>query len=255
MLPRQTFASRWLSQFSELVQHAPVSPITKAKFSRPGHPSSSIFRRGFSLTANATPHLGRSFRSQTQLGKSARQNFARRPQSASFRRFFNSSSKRYSSQSGETGSLSQRLKTLSREYGWSALWVYLLLSAMDFPICFAAVRLLGVDRIGHYEHVILESVKGAIDTVWPSAPETPTAESQSETPKSEASDAQPKEPSAEEPPSKADASLWTQLALAYAIHKSLIFIRVPLTAGITPKVVKVLRQWGWDIVKGKPRGM
>ncbi|KAK1146735.1 DUF1279 super [Aspergillus melleus] len=254
MLPRHTFASRWLSQFSELVQHAPVSPITKATSARPGQLSSpSIFRRGFSLAANVSPHQGRSFRSQIQLGSSAAQNLARRPQSATFRRFFNSSqSKRYSSQTGESGSLSQRLKTLSREYGWSALWVYLLLSAMDFPICFAAVRLLGVDRIGHYEHVALESVKGAIETVWPSAPETPAAESQSER---EASKEQANESSAEEPKADGEASLWTQLALAYAIHKSLIFIRVPLTAGITPKVVKVLRQWGWDIVKGKPRGM
>lgn len=39
---------------------------------------------------------------------------------------------------------------------------------MDFPICFAAVRLLGVERIGYYEHVIFESVKGAVDAVWPS---------------------------------------------------------------------------------------
>lgn len=45
------------------------------------------------------------------------------------------------------------------------------------------------------------------------------------------------------------ASLGTQLALAYAIHKSFIFIRVPLTAAVTPKVVKVLRGWGWDIGK------
>jgi N-terminal acetyltransferase 2 len=43
--------------------------------------------------------------------------------------------------------------------------------------------------------------------------------------------------------------LATQLALAYAIHKSFIFIRVPLAAAITPKVVKVLRGWGWDIGK------
>ena len=43
--------------------------------------------------------------------------------------------------------------------------------------------------------------------------------------------------------------LATQLALAYAIHKSFIFIRVPLTVAITPKVVKVLRGWGWDIGK------
>lgn len=49
--------------------------------------------------------------------------------------------------------------------------------------------------------------------------------------------------------------LATQLALAYAIHKSFIFIRVPLTAAITPKVVKTLRSWGWNIGKkiSKPK--
>ena len=45
--------------------------------------------------------------------------------------------------------------------------------------------------------------------------------------------------------------LATQLALAYAIHKSFIFLRVPLTAAVTPKVVKVLRSWGWKIGKKK----
>ncbi|KAA6407808.1 MAG: peptide alpha-N-acetyltransferase Nat2 [Lasallia pustulata] len=48
-----------------------------------------------------------------------------------------------------------------------------------------------------------------------------------------------------------EASIWTQLALAYAIHKSFIFIRVPLTAAVTPKVVRVLRGLGWDIGKRK----
>jgi len=43
--------------------------------------------------------------------------------------------------------------------------------------------------------------------------------------------------------------LATQLALAYAIHKSFIFIRVPITVAITPRVVKMLRGWGWDIGK------
>ena len=52
-------------------------------------------------------------------------------------------------------SLSQRLKKLSREYGWSALGVYIALSALDFPFCFLAVRWLGTDRIGHWEHVII----------------------------------------------------------------------------------------------------
>lgn len=43
------------------------------------------------------------------------------------------------------------------------------------------------------------------------------------------------------------SALWTQLVLAYAIHKTFIFVRVPLTAAITPKVVKTLRGWGWNI--------
>lgn len=45
--------------------------------------------------------------------------------------------------------------------------VYFGLSALDFPFCFAAVRLLGVDRIGHFEHVVVQSVKDAVHSVWP----------------------------------------------------------------------------------------
>ena len=38
----------------------------------------------------------------------------------------------------------------------------MLLSALDFPFCFAAVRYLGTDRIGHYEHVVVDWVKSAV---------------------------------------------------------------------------------------------
>lgn len=38
----------------------------------------------------------------------------------------------------------------------------MLLSALDFPFCFAAVRYLGTDRVGHYEHVAVEWVKSAV---------------------------------------------------------------------------------------------
>ena len=53
-------------------------------------------------------------------------------------------------------SFSQRLRKLSREYGWSALGVYAALSALDFPFSFLAVRWLGTDRIGHWEHIIMK---------------------------------------------------------------------------------------------------
>ncbi|KAJ9297988.1 hypothetical protein DTO271G3_4209 [Paecilomyces variotii] len=150
--------------------------------------------------------------------------------------------------SEEPHSLSQRLKKLTREYGWSALGVYLLLSALDFPFCFAAVRLLGVDRIGHWEHVVLETVKSAIKSVSPFG----VGEEKKEQGEA-AIDHGVAE--AEKRNAGEGASIWTQLALAYAIHKSFIFLRVPLTAAVTPKVVKTLRSWGWNIGKRKPKNV
>ncbi|KAI9840948.1 MAG: hypothetical protein M1838_003818 [Thelocarpon superellum] len=154
-------------------------------------------------------------------------------------------------------SVSQRLRKLSREYGWSALGVYLLLSALDFPFCFLAVRILGTDRIGHWEHIV-------INWFWSVVPWkfTPTEGQDQDR------DGQPDVvdgamtrvgeggwgvEAAEQANTESGASIWTQLALAYAIHKSFIFLRVPLTAAVTPKVVHVLRRWGWDIGKRKPK--
>ncbi len=48
----------------------------------------------------------------------------------------------------ESLSLSARLKKLSREYGWTAVGVYLSLSVLDFPFCFLLVRVVGTEKIG-----------------------------------------------------------------------------------------------------------
>ncbi|KAF2692276.1 hypothetical protein K458DRAFT_449222 [Lentithecium fluviatile CBS 122367] len=156
-------------------------------------------------------------------------------------------------------SLTQRFKKLSREYGWLALWVYLGLTALDFPFCFLAVRTLGVERIGHYEHVIVESVKDVLripfPTLWKQAESTGVSVTDGvseatarEGPlgSSEADQAMAKD-------NAAGASIWTQLALAYAVHKSLIFIRIPLTAAVLPKVAKTLRGWGYTVGRAKAK--
>ncbi|RAL05694.1 peptide alpha-N-acetyltransferase Nat2 [Aspergillus ibericus CBS 121593] len=230
--------SRWFSQASKLVQNGSSASMTRNNFPLQRIPFGFATRRTLMFQSRA-PRLQGKFKS------------GQYQQPGMFRRFFKSSRADNSAQSEQQpGSLSQRLRTLSKEYGWSALWVYLILSAVDFPICFAVVRLAGVERIGHYEHVISESVKGVISKVWPA--------SEDANPGSEGSDGQAEGKSteaAQEQANAGEASLWTQLALAYAVHKSLIFIRVPLTAAITPNVVKVLRHWGWDIVKGRPKGM
>jgi len=153
-------------------------------------------------------------------------------------------------------SLTQRLRKLSREYGWSALGVYLGLSAIDLPLSYMLVRYLGADVVGEWEHYIVSNVSSFIPEsvkstyhAWTQAmkgAEKETVGNQEISSHVEMAGWGVQQAEAQ---NKSHASLATQLALAYAIHKSFIFIRVPLTAAITPKVVKTLRGWGWDIGK------
>ncbi|CAI7662207.1 unnamed protein product [Penicillium bialowiezense] len=221
---RPTLMSKWISRPSEILTRTAFNNIS-SRASRPifAQAQTQAFRR--TLTTTPQARLKRPTPS-TLLPK---QRLNKR---------YNSGSTNGQGQAGRTEkpSLSERLKKLSREYGWAALGVYLALSALDFPFCFAAVRLLGVERIGHYEHVVVQYVKDKFQTVWPT----------------EESEGQGKLVEAEER-NKDEASIWTQLVFAYAIHKSFIFIRVPLTAAVLPKVVKTLRGWGWNIGKRKPK--
>ena len=57
------------------------------------------------------------------------------------------------------------MRKLSREYGYSAVGVYLALSALDFPFCYLAVSYLGTERIGRWEHAVLAFVGGVVK--WP----------------------------------------------------------------------------------------
>jgi hypothetical protein len=58
------------------------------------------------------------------------------------------------------------MRKLSREYGWSAFGVYMALSALDFPFCFLAVRMLGTDRIGQWEHAIVSAFWRVVPYPW-----------------------------------------------------------------------------------------
>ncbi|KAI1308627.1 hypothetical protein F5Y03DRAFT_93690 [Xylaria venustula] len=157
----------------------------------------------------------------------------------------------------EPQGLSAKLKKLSREYGWAAVGVYFGLSVLDFPFCFLLVRVVGTDRIGELEHwvvshvskLIPESVRSRWNEYRLALKEAKKEESDHDV---EAEVAGWGVEQAEQR-YKSEASLGTQLALAYAIHKSFIFLRVPLTAAVTPKVVKVLRSWGWDIGKRRAK--
>ncbi|EFX03623.1 peptide alpha-n-acetyltransferase [Grosmannia clavigera kw1407] len=156
----------------------------------------------------------------------------------------------------ESLSLSARLKKLSREYGWAAVGVYFGLSLLDFPFCFLLVRTVGTDKIAEIEHVVVNYAKAVIPEnvkeFWRNyksnlkkvEKESGNASGEEDTEGWGVEEAEERH--------KRSASLATQLALAYAIHKSFIFVRVPLTAAVTPKVVKIFRSWGWKIGKATP---
>ncbi|GAV30354.1 hypothetical protein PMKS-003865 [Pichia membranifaciens] len=116
------------------------------------------------------------------------------------------------------------IKKLIQQYGYSALGVYLGLSLIDLPICFIVVHSAGEDQIRDFQDRFL---------TWIGYKKTKDPQADSET-------AEPEEKS----------STWmTEFALAYAIHKSLIFIRLPITAAITPWVVGRLQKMGFKIGK------
>lgn len=68
----------------------------------------------------------------------------------------------------EPQSLSDRMKAMSRKYGWTVVGIYLGLSALDFPFCFLAVRWLGTDRIAAAEHAIVSRFWSALESLVPS---------------------------------------------------------------------------------------
>ncbi|KAK3069187.1 DUF1279 super [Teratosphaeriaceae sp. CCFEE 6253] len=157
-----------------------------------------------------------------------------------------------------------KFKQLSRKYGWVALGVYLGLTALDFPFCFLAVRWLGTERIFAAEEWLLDGFWTAAEKAAPGSREScniwlthlkeryrewrglekASADGAVDEAAIEAVEG------AQQAPRHHEASLGTQLALAYALHKSLIFFRLPLAASITPGVAKWLRKRGWNV--GKP---
>lgn len=148
------------------------------------------------------------------------------------------------------------MRKLSREYGWTVVGVYAALSILDFPFCFLLVRTAGTDRVGEWEDFVVSHAKALVPEKvkqswrdWRKEMRKKELEITGDDDFSETLEMATWGVEEANAANKRDASLATQLALAYAIHKSFIFLRVPLTAAVTPKVVKTLRGWGWDIGK------
>lgn len=235
-LAQQLRAPRFAHSFSRLTRPSPSTNTTRT------FTPSRFFTQSSLARPTIRQHIAESYKSI--LRSNVRNNIRSRR--------FNSTKPEVTPNLGSPGGntkpgLSERLKALSREYGWSALGVYLALSALDFPFCFLAVRLLGTDRIARAEHVIVEWFSDLVRKVYPEFRMKKHVGGAAEGVESDLREGETEQKSGD------NASLGTQLVLAYAVHKSLIIFRVPLTAAVLPKIVKTLRGWGYNIGKKTPK--
>ncbi|CAI4062605.1 hypothetical protein SKDZ_07G3910 [Saccharomyces kudriavzevii ZP591] len=144
------------------------------------------------------------------------------------------------------------IKGLMAKYGYSALIVYILLTCVDLPLCFLGVHSLGEEKIKIY----LNRAKQQIGMGEPDENKV-TEDVRKKQAHREA--VQAKNADNIEDASKRtlnekwqemkDSTLLAELLIAYGIHKSLIIVRVPLTALLTPSFVKLLQKFGIDLMK------
>ncbi|SPO23745.1 uncharacterized protein UTRI_03716_B [Ustilago trichophora] len=120
-------------------------------------------------------------------------------------------------------SFRERLKFLTRRYGWWALGVYLAASTVDFSLTFLAIHLLGADHIRSLEASLRKSIG------LEARHDDPETSQDSNSGKNAGS-----------------STIWTEAVLAYTIHKTLLLpVRVAFTAAVTPSFVKWLVRMGW----------
>ncbi|PWN39177.1 hypothetical protein IE81DRAFT_274818, partial [Ceraceosorus guamensis] len=114
-------------------------------------------------------------------------------------------------------SFKERMRYLWKRYGWWALGVYQLWSFVDVSLTFAAIHLLGADHIRKLEGRVRE---------WAGIGKRQMKDEDGE--------------------GMISAAVWTELVLAYTIHKTLLLpFRVALTAAVTPAFVKQMVKLGW----------
>ena len=144
------------------------------------------------------------------------------------------------------------IKGLMAKYGYSALIVYILLTCVDLPLCFLGVHSLGEEKIKIY----LNRGKQLVGMGEPDESKVieDVRRKQAHREAVQAKNADKVEDASrktfnERWQEMKDSTLLAELLIAYGIHKSLIIVRVPLTAVLTPSFVKLLQRFGIDLMK------
>ncbi|KAN0107336.1 Protein of unknown function (DUF1279) domain containing protein [Russula decolorans] len=137
-----------------------------------------------------------------------------------------------------SSSLTERLKTLMKKYGWYAVGVYFAVSVVDFAVAFAGINLLGAD----YVSSLAASAKAWVLGLVYSRPPEPGREEMDDV--------------SGNVDRRGQEGLYAMLVLAYTVHKTLFFpVRIGFTAAFTPRIVNWLRARGWAGGEGTRRAM
>lgn len=154
--------------------------------------------------------------------------------------------------------MAQKLRGLFRTHGWSALVVYLFLSALDFGLTFAVIYVVGADRVREAEDYVLDAlewrrkdgepgrVKRAV-TEWTDKRKSPEklAKDEEKREQKRLDDERRKAEQVDEEGKGGYGAIASTAVLAYVIHKTaLLPVRVGVTVAITPRVVRQLQRWG-----------
>lgn len=134
------------------------------------------------------------------------------------------------------------IKQLMSKYGYSALGIYLGFSFIDLPLSFLLVHSAGSDKIEELQGTVMGWFGYTSDPVE----NAPLESAPVENAPVENAPVETEQPT-EGWRSYVSPTLLTEFGIAYALHKSLIVIRLPLTAAVTPSVVAMLQRWGFKI--------
>ncbi|KAE8268364.1 hypothetical protein A4X09_0g3984 [Tilletia walkeri] len=173
----------------------------------------------------------------------------------------------------------ERFRFMTRRYGRWALVVYLLASAVDFSIAFAAIHFLGAEHIKELEarvrsylgfksaeqeevegalHSLKEAVGSLKDGVDLSANNQEAAHAAADFLRTGGSsttadgltavdERATQNVSTSSKPAWLRGTLGTELVLAYTIHKTAFLpFRIAVTAAILPRFVKLMVRMGWS---------
>lgn len=146
-----------------------------------------------------------------------------------------------------------RLRQLISKYGYSALGVYFGISVIDFGVSFALIHTLGQDKVREMENAV-KSFLGVCRTTKDGSEANDTNEYEGKVDLDLDNGNTNTNGNGNSKGNGNSSTLLTELTIALALHKALIFVRVPAAMALTPPIVKMLQRWGYNVGKGSLRG-